>query len=353
VFPSSRPEDGDRPPEPIPDGVPPTPPLPDPPYGRAEPIPEPLPLPDPPLPYGQSAPIPDGARYPPPPPHPPWYAPGPDGGGSWYPPPQPPPPWYPASPDAAATPHRAGELPAYPRPARPKRRWPLITIAAVVAMACLALLVTAAGAIHRELTRKPTAAELSRAASAAVARRWQAWPAGKIFPATLPYTTNLQVPEHAQRVGIDPVSGCAAGVDGAIASVLRRHGCRAVLRASYLDQRQGVVFTIGVVAFPGESAAAAARAQLHATRTSGLRAYAIPKTAAAWFTDRARQAVTVAANGPYVVLTTSGFSDGRAAAATGERRPSVFAPAGQLGNLVLSRLAAPAEPRCGAPGWTC
>jgi hypothetical protein len=250
-------------------------------------------------------------------------------------------------------PPHAGQPPVYPRPARPRMRWPLITIAAGVAIACLALVVTAAGAIHRELTRKPTAAELSRAAATAVAGRWQAWPAGKIFPATLPYTTSLQVPEHARRVGIDPVSGCAAGVDAAIASVLRRHGCRGLLRASYLDQRQGVVFTIGVVAFPGESAAAAARAQLDTSRTSGLRAYAIPKTAAAWFTDRARQAATVAAGGPYLVLTTSGFSDGRSAAATGERRPSVFAPASQLAGVVLSHLDAPAVPRCGAPGWTC
>jgi hypothetical protein len=246
-----------------------------------------------------------------------------------------------------------GVPPVHARPPRPRRRWLLITVAAGVAVACLAVVVTAAGALHRELTRKPTAAELSRAASTAVARRWQAWPAGKIFPASLPYTTSLQVLEHARRVGIDPVSSCAAGVDSAIAPVLRRHGCRAVLRASYLDQRQGVVFTIGVVAFPADSAAAAARSQLHASRTSGLRAYAIPKTAVAWFTNRARQAATVAVGGPYVVLTTSGFSDGRSAAATGESRPSVFAPASQLGQLVLSHLDAPAVPRCGTPGWTC
>ncbi|MGE5287507.1 MAG: hypothetical protein ACM3ML_09950 [Micromonosporaceae bacterium] len=228
-----------------------------------------------------------------------------------------------------------------------------ITVAAVAAIACLGLVVTAAGALHAELARKPTASELSRAAATAVARRWQAWPAGKIFPAILQYSTTLQVLEHARRVGIDPATGCAARVDPAIASVLRRYGCRAVLRASYLDQREGVVFTIGVVAIPGDRSAAAGRSQLHASRRSGVRAYAIPQTASALFSDRARQAATVAVGGPYVVLTTSGFSDGRPAAATGERRPTVFAPASQLGNLVLSQLDAPAIPRCGARGWAC
>jgi hypothetical protein len=228
-----------------------------------------------------------------------------------------------------------------------------MTMAAVLAVGCLAVAIAAVTAVHAELVRKPTAAELSRAAATAVARRWQAWPAGTIFPASLPYTTNLEVPEHASRVGIDPPTGCAAAVDAPIAAVLRRHGCRGVLRASYIDQREGVVFTVGVVAFPGARAAAAARAQLDASPTSGLRALAIPKTASAWFSDRARQAATVALGGPYIVLTTAGYSDGRPAATTGEPRPAAFAPASQLAGLVLARLAAPALPRCGAPGWTC
>jgi hypothetical protein len=228
-----------------------------------------------------------------------------------------------------------------------------MTMTAVLAAGCLAVAVAAATAVHAELVRKPTAAEVSRAAATAVARRWQAWPTGMIFPASLPYKTSLDAPEHASRVGIDPASGCAAAVDAVIAAVLRRHGCRGVLRASYLDEREGVVFTVGVVAFPGDRAAAAARSQLHATATSGLRALAIPKTASAWFSDRARQAATVALSGPYIVLTTAGYSDGRPAAATREQRPTAFAPASQLAGLVLARLAAPALPRCGAPGWTC
>jgi len=228
-----------------------------------------------------------------------------------------------------------------------------MAMTAVLAAGCLAVTAVAVMAVHGELVRKPTAAELSRAAATAVARRWQAWPAGKIFPASLPYVTNLEVPEHASRVGIDPANGCAAAVDATVAAVLRRYGCLGVLRANYLDQREGVVFTVGVVAFPGDRAAAAARSQLRAASTSGLRALAIPKTASAWFSDRARQAATMALSGPYIVLTTAGYSDGRPAAATGERRPAAFAPASQLAGLVLVRLAAPALPRCGEPGWTC
>jgi len=236
---------------------------------------------------------------------------------------------------------------------RRRRRSPALAIAAVVASGCLAAAVTAAAALHAELARKPTAAELSRAAAVATTQRWQAWPTGKIFPARLPYTADLNVPEHATRVGIDPVTGCAGAVDGVLASVLLRHGCRGVLRASYIDEREGVVFTVGVVAFPNAGAASAARAQIRPAPIPGLRAFAAAGTAYALFSDRARQAGTVTGAGPYLVLTTAGYADGRPAATTGESRPAVFAPAGELAQAILAPLAAPAFPRCGAPGWTC
>ena len=82
-----------------------------------------------------------------------------------------------------------------------------------VGIVAIILLVAAAGAADRaraELTRKPTAAELSAAAAFGEASRWQRWPAGQIFPAGLPYTTNLLNDETARRAGIAPGYGCAA-----------------------------------------------------------------------------------------------------------------------------------------------
>jgi hypothetical protein len=249
--------------------------------------------------------------------------------------------WPPGSP-APGSPHRS----------KPRSAATAIT-AAVAAVACLAAAIAAAAAAHAELVRKPTAAERSRAAAVAVARRWQAWPAGQIFPASLRYTADLDVPETATRVGIDPGTGCAGAVDAGVAPVLRSYGCRAVLRASYLDEREGVVYTIGVVAFGSGHAAAAAESLIGTDPGSGLRPLAIPQTASAWFGDAARQSATGAAGGPYVVLVTAGYADGRPAAQTGEQRPAVFAPAAQLAREVLDPLAAPAFPRCGDPGWTC
>jgi len=228
-----------------------------------------------------------------------------------------------------------------------------MAITAVAALAGLVAAVVGGTKVHRELVRKPTAAELSRAAAAAVAGRWEVWPVGRIFPATLPFTADLEVSERATRVGIDRPAGCGTAVDRRLRPVLSKHGCRGVLRATYLDQRQAVVFTVGVVAFPSERDAAAARAQIRPHSRSGLKALAIPKSASAWFSDSARQAATLTVRGPYLVLTTAGYADGRPAALTGQRRPAVFAPAKQLARDILTPLTAPAVPRCGAPGWTC
>lgn len=226
-------------------------------------------------------------------------------------------------------------------------------VAVVAAIGCLVAALAAAATARTELVRKPTAAELSRAGATAVARRWLAWPVGQIFPATLHYVDDLEVAESAARVGIDPRTGCAAAVDADLAPVLRRYGCRGALRASYLDQRQALVFTIGVVAFGDPHAAAAAQSLIGKDPASGLHALPITRTAAAWFTDSARQAATRVADGPYLVLITAGYADGRPAAHTGQRRPEIFAPELQLAQAVLTPLAAPAFPRCGVRGWTC
>jgi len=85
----------------------------------------------------------------------------------------------------------------------------------------------------------------------------------------------------------------------------------------------------------------------------GVRALAIPQSAAGLFTDRARQLVTGWQEGPYAVLATAGYADGRPAGAGLEQRPSVFRPAGQLATGVLAPLVAPVSVRCQSPAWQC
>jgi hypothetical protein len=246
-------------------------------------------------------------------------------------------------------------VPAYPRHTARRRR-PLRALAAVLTtICCLAVAIVAAAAARAELVRKPTPAELSAAAAVAVGGRWRSWPAGRVFPAVLGYATPLLTQESARRVGIAPQTACPAGLDAAVRGLAARDGCRAVVRATYVDQLQGVVYTIGVVAFASPRAAAGFERGLPRGRpgVTGLRALAFPGTASAAFSDAARQASTARSQGPYVLLTTAGYADGRPAGATLERRGSVFAPAAQLAAEIMAPLTAPAQVDCRSPLWSC
>ncbi|HEU5421818.1 MAG TPA: hypothetical protein VFV41_29345, partial [Streptosporangiaceae bacterium] len=69
-----------------------------------------------------------------------------------------------------------------------RRSWPAVA-GVMLAIVSLAVAAVAGSAVHSDLSRKPTAAQKSAAAAAAVARRWRTWPAGRIFPSTLGYST--------------------------------------------------------------------------------------------------------------------------------------------------------------------
>lgn len=252
---------------------------------------------------------------------------------------------------------------------------------AAVALCCLALGLTAESSAHAELTRPPTAAERSAAAAAAVAGRWRSWPAGRIFPAGLGYVTAMQTSETARREGISAGSGCRSAIVATAGRQALQDGCRAALRATYADQLQGIVYTIGVFAFAGPRGAAAfvralaadppggppgprAPGRLHADGAAsvlaterapwyGLRALAVPGTAAARFTDRAREVMTGRQQGPYVVLVVAGYADGRPVPAPGQLRYVIFRPARQLAAEVLGPLSKTPVVTCSRPEWLC
>ena len=230
----------------------------------------------------------------------------------------------------------------------------LIAVALAAAAACLGVAIVAGQHADAELTRSPTAAQRSAAAATALATRWRDWPAGRIFPARLGYSTSLLTQESASRTAIGSGVSCAAALAGAAAGLASRDGCRAAVRATYLDQLQGAVFTIGVLAFPSAARAAAFVHAAGAGRLpAGLRALGLPGTGSARFSDPARQASVSRARGPYAVLAVVGYADGRPAAATGQSRPSVFSPARQLVGAVAARLAQPVTVDCASPQWSC
>lgn len=250
-----------------------------------------------------------------------------------------------------------------------------------VALCCLALGLNAESSAHAELTRPPTAAERSAAAAVAVASRWRSWPAGRIFPAGLGYLTSLQTTETARRAGISAGSGCRSAIVATAGRQALQDGCRAALRATYADQLQGVVYTIGVFAFasprgaaaflralaadpPGGPASSRPPGRFHISGAAavletekspwyGLRALAVPGTAGARFTNAARQVMTGRQQGPYVALVVAGYADGRPAAAAGRLRYVIFRPARQLAAEVLGPLSARPAVTCARPEWQC
>jgi len=230
-----------------------------------------------------------------------------------------------------------------------------MALTALAGVCCLAVAVLAGRAAVAGQTRPPTPAERAAAAAAAVASRWRSWPAGRIFPADLGYTTTLLARETARRVGISPDYHCAAALDAALARPARREGCRAGIRASYIDQLDGVVYTTGVLAFPDRARAAAFIRRIPPGRppVAALRSLALPGTVSARFTDAARQTATARQDGPYVLLTVAGYVDGRPAAATGQFDAAAFSAAGQLAREILTPVNRPAVVNCARRQWSC
>jgi hypothetical protein len=264
-------------------------------------------------------------------------------------------------PPSPRLPARPPDAPWTPPPTRlglTARQW---AVAAITVASCLLLTAgIAAVAGWTTLHRDPTAAELERAANRDVARRWSAWPAGRIFPGTLPYQPGGGPGETARRLGILPDTGCPDAVDAQIVPLLTANGCRAALRATYADALGGVVTTVAVVAFPDPSGADRAFRELQKASSGdgrlgpAVRAAAFPGTASAPFTDASRMNRTSTRAGPYLLLTASGLFDGRPATAITKPLPGdPFGVAPQLAAQIGRTLAARPLPSCGGADWRC
>lgn len=207
------------------------------------------------------------------------------------------------------------------------------------------------------MPRQFTARQAQRILDWEAARRWRVLPAGKIFPAVVQYQPSSllvggSLSLTASRVGIASQASCRAATDGAVATVLARNGCQAVLRATYVDGTDSYVVTVGVAAFPGMAQAAAAEGELEAKggAVEGVRAVKFDGTPAAWFTDTQRQMSLHQRAATYVIFSTIGYADDRPWVRV-KSDPYVSAEMTSLGagvaDVVQSVLAAPLPlPHC-------
>jgi hypothetical protein len=203
--------------------------------------------------------------------------------------------------------------------ARTGWRWIAALVALAVGLGGLA--VAAVGVAHQLMPRQFTSAQESQIMTWEMARRWRALPAGEIFPDSLTYEMPAPVIApapggtlEARRLGIGRQAGCGADVSDPAKRVLAEHNCGALLRATYLDSSGSILVTVALAVLPDTSAASAAASALtapHSGMTFALGTLAVRGTPAARFRNRQRQLAYATSEGPYVVLATAGFTDGR------------------------------------------
>lgn len=176
--------------------------------------------------------------------------------------------------------------------------------------------------LNQAMPRKFTAAQRQQITDWDYAKRWRALPAGAIFPGSVGYPPPATLDASgsltlgARRIGIAKEATCAAATDPSAAAILDRDGCATLLRATYADETDSYVLTVGVAVLPSTAQASAAAAALNsAPAAHGLgptvRAVRFSNTPAAAFTGSRRQLSGVVDAGTYVVLYTVGYADPR------------------------------------------
>ncbi|MGW0118233.1 hypothetical protein [Streptomyces sp. NPDC003327] len=138
-------------------------------------------------------------------------------------------------------------------------------------------------------------------------------------------------------------TNCASVTQGALGTILKRHGCERVLRATYV--KDGVAVTVGVAVLPSEAAALTVKKE-----ASG----GIAPLAGAGVDDFCRATVCLRRSnsvGRYAYFTQAGFTDGRKV--TKADQP-VFQASTDLGtfafNQIYARGRAQASAAANAPG---
>jgi hypothetical protein len=190
----------------------------------------------------------------------------------------------------------------------------------VLVLALTGVAVSVSGLTAQILPRTFSAAQRQQIMAWEMGKRWRTWPAGEIFPKAVSYRVPGSVlgggpALHltAYRIGIARQARCRAATDEAVAKVLVRHGCLAVLRATYGDATQSLAVTVGVAVLPAVGAADASSQSLPGGSglSPGVRAVPFHRTVVARFGNRQRQLSLDRVAGPYLVFATVGYADGR------------------------------------------
>ena len=291
----------------------------------------------------------------------------------------------PAGSSSSGGPHPPGppwggyDPPEPPRGARSgDRRVRDRRVAAVIALilGLAGFAVSAFGVAIQLLPRQFTASQQRQIEAWEVMRRWHTMPAGQIFPASVSYQLPARVLQdtvplslNAIRVGIAPQqSDCARAVTSEpAATVLRRIGCEAVLRATYVDATRSYVMTVGIAVLPNAVAATSADSGLATPRLAVARQASIQDRVpggvllirfhgpGAGRYDYHRQISASFTAGPYLVMYAAGYADNRPRVPVSQDKYSdaeMTSMAEGVARTVAHTLAAtPAPPHCpGAPG---
>lgn len=209
---------------------------------------------------------------------------------------------------------------------RRKRRPGLAALFALLGLGGLA--VAGFGAVVQFRPRVFTPEQRAKIEAWEVAKRWRTTKKTQIFPALIRYqlsnaslglTGSLSL--TARRLAIARQATCAS-VAGAksLLPLFGRVDCQAVLRATYTDETSSFVVTVGVAVLGNQAGVAMAARTL--TRQPGtgpgavarrvvLRPLSAPGSPAAGFGLRQRQLSWIVGSGPYLVVATVGYADGR------------------------------------------
>ena len=234
-------------------------------------------------------------------------------------------------------------------------------------LAALAGLVLAAGAAAIQfLPRSFSQAQRQQIMAWEIGKRWRDWPAGRIFPSAIGYELQgsafgggPSLALRAERVGIARQASCRDATGPAAGPLLAKQGCLAVLRATYQDATQTFAVTIGVAVMPATPASSAGKASTALRHGGGpqpwLRAVSFRHTTTAHFGGPGHKVGSSSAAGPYLVLATVGYADGRPWLRQGHdtyTKAEMGSLAAGVVHWVASRLgASPPVPHCpGSPG---
>jgi hypothetical protein len=248
-------------------------------------------------------------------------------------------------------------LPDLSAASRPRRKGLLL---AVLSLSLVGLLAATAGLVVQFLPRTFNTAQKQQIIAWEMGKRWRTWPAAEIFPDSIQYPVpgsafgGADLPLAAHRIGIARQASCHTATDPAVARILARYGCLAVLRATYDDATQSLAVTVGVAVLPGPGAARASKNALPGQQGNGpqpgVRAVSFRRTPVARFGNRQRQLSLVQRAGPYLVFTTVGYADGRRRvheAANRYAAAEMLGLEGGVGGWVARHLgAAPPPPAC-------